>query len=183
MGLFSKKRLSLDEILEGIKTLSEEEKAQAIAAMQEKAPAPAEEVENVKEEPAESENVESKEVESAEESEAVEETETVEENASTEKVDQPETQTEEAETTLSETESATDEMANDNRDEIIHQLTDKVNEMSEQLKGLLELKSLMEEYTGKQAESFGYKGNVLGAKKDYKDMSTEELKAHVIKGI
>lgn len=183
MGLFSKKKISLEEILEGIKTLSEEEKAQALAAMQEKKPALTEEVEDVKEETAEGENVEGKEVEEAKEGEAVEETETVEEAAATEEVEQPEAQMEEAETTLAETESATDEMANDNRDEIIHQLTDKVNEISEQIKGLLELKSLMEEYTGKQAESFGYKGNVLGAKKDYKDMSAEELKAHVIKGI
>jgi hypothetical protein len=74
-------------------------------------------------------------------------------------------------------------MANDNRDAIIHQLSDRVNELSEQIKGLLDLKTLMEEYTTKQADNFGYKGNVLGAKKDYKDMSIDELKAHSIKGL
>jgi hypothetical protein len=41
----------------------------------------------------------------------------------------------------------------------------------------------MEEYTKKQADNFGYKGGLLGAKKDYKDMSTEELKARQMKGI
>ena len=84
---------------------------------------------------------------------------------------------------LDETESARDEMAEDNRDEIIHGLTDKVNELEEQVKSLLELKSLMEEYTKKQADNFGYKGNLLGARKDLKDMSADELKARQMKGI
>lgn len=192
MGLFGKKKLSLDEILEGINNLSEEEKAKALAAMHGNAEPKKEEVEEQVEdagvETTEGEEVEGEQVES----EAAEEVEEVEEPAETaveptpeegEVEEAAEPQTEEADVTLAEGESATDEMANDNRDAIIHQLTDKVNELSEQIKGLLELKTLMEEYTGKQAESFGYKGNVLGAKKDYKDMSTEELKAHVMKGI
>lgn len=186
MALFGKKKLSLEEILEGIKNLSDEEKAKALSAMQgEDKAEPTEEVEGTVEETAEGENVEGEQVEETEEVEGVEETteESVETTESTEEVETPAEPTEDADATFAEGESATDEMANDNRDEIIHQLTDKVNELSEQMKGLLELKSLMEEYTSKQAEGFGYKGNVLGAKKDYKDMSTEELKAHAMKGI
>ena len=189
MGLFGKKKLSLDEILEGINNLSEEEKAKALAAMQGNAEPKNEEVEE-RVEDAEVETTEGEEVEGEQvESEAAEEVEEPTETAVEPTPEEGEVeeaadpQTEEADVTLAEGESATDEMANDNRDAIIHQLTDKVNELSEQIKGLLELKTLMEEYTGKQAESFGYKGNVLGAKKDFKDMSTEELKAHAIKGI
>lgn len=182
MALFGKKKLSLNEILEGINNLSEEEKAKAIAAMQgESKPEETEVVEDTEVEATEGEE----QSEQVEESETVEPTEdSVEPTPSEEAVEESvEPKTEEADVTLPEGESATEEMANDNRDAIIHQLADKVNELSEQIQGLLELKMLMEEYTGKQAESFGYKGNVLGAKKDYKDMSTEELKAHVMKGI
>lgn len=189
MALFGKKKLSLEEILEGINNLSEEEKAKALAAIQGKNKPEQEEVERVEDtevETTEGEEVEGEQVEQTEEVEEVEEPteDTVEATPNGEQVEEPtEPQTKEADVTLPEGESATDEMANDNRDAIIHQLTDKVNELSEQIKGLLELKTLMEEYTGKQAESFGYKGNVLGAKKDFKDMSTEELKAHAMKGI
>lgn len=188
MVLFGKKKLTLDEILEGIKDLSEEDKAKALAAMQgEEKAAPTEmetqaestEGEEVKEEKAEAtaepENVEEPAMES--------ETEEVAEPMEAEAQPTEEVAEESADVVLPEGESATDEMAEDNRDQIIHQLSDKVNELSEQIQGLLELKTLMEEYTGKQAESFGYKGNVLGAKKDFKDMSTDELKAHAIKGI
>ena len=188
MALFGKKKLSLEEILEGIKALSDEEKAKVVASAQGEA----------KPDPVETEApVEDAGVEDANGEEVVEETATEEvaEEPATEPVTEEATETEtpaktvgetteeSADVVLPESESATDEMAEDNRDQIIHQLSDKVNELSEQIKGLLELKTLMEEYTGKQAENFGYKGNVLGAKKDYKDMSTDELKAHAIKGI
>ena len=184
MALFGKKKLSLEEILEGIKALSDEEKAKVVASAQGEA----------KPNPVETEApVEDAGVKDANGEEVVEETATEEEaeEPATEPVTEEATETEPVEETteesadvvLPESESATDEMAEDNRDQIIHQLSDKVNELSEQIQGLLELKTLMEEYTGKQAESFGYKGKVLGAKKDYKDMSTDELKAHAIKGI
>ena len=82
-----------------------------------------------------------------------------------------------------EKESARDEMAEENRDKVIHELTDKVNEIEKSLKELLSLRDAMEEFTKKQAESFGYKGDILGVKKDVKDMSLEELKARQAKGI
>ena len=190
MALFGKKKLTLDEILEGIKTLSDEEKSKALASLQgEQNPEAETDVENAVENN-EGEEVKDEVVEEQVDEPTEEVTEepvakpAVEPGEDAEGVKEPtDPQPEQADATLEQGESATDEMANDNRDEIIHQLTDKVNELSEQIKGLLELKSLMEEYTGKQAENFGYKGNILGAKKDYKDMTTEELKAHAIKGI
>ena len=188
MALFGKKKLTLDEILEGIKSLSEEDKAKALAAMQGEEKAAPTEMEP-QAEPTEGEEVKEEKAEETEEPEKVEEpateseTEEVAEPTEVEAQPTEEVVEEGADVVLPEGESATDEMAEDNRDQIIHRLSDKVNELSEQIQGLLELKTLMEEYTGKQAESFGYKGKVLGAKKDYKDMSTEELKAHAIKGI
>ena len=180
MALFGKKKLSLEEILEGIKTLSDEEKAKALAAMQggDNTEEAKEEVET-EVEPTEGEEVTEEKVEEEVKEQPV--AEPTEEPATEEPTEEVTEET--ADVVLPEGESATDEMAEDNRDQIIHQLSDKVNELSEQIKGLLDLKALMEEYTGKQAESFGYKGKVLGAKKDYQDMSTEELKAHAIKGI
>ena len=177
MGLFSKKKLSLEEILEGINSLTDEEKAKALEAIQ----GTGEENENVQEE-VKGEAVENENAEEVEETlEEDVQGETVEQEMQTEEPAQQEEES--ADATLPESESASDELANDNRDEIIHQLVDKVNGLSEQIKGLLDLKELMEEYTSKQAYNFGVKGNVLGAKKDYKDMSADELKAHVMKGI
>lgn len=179
MALFGKKKLTLDEIIEGINGLSEEEKAKALEAMQGKTETSENDVEPTKSEVEQTE--ESGEVEDAVE-ETAEQTEGAE-DTQTEAAPETEVSEETAETNFNEGESATDKMANDNRDEIIHRLIEQVNTLSEQVKSLLELKTLMEDYTSKQADNFGYKGNVLGAKKDYKDMSTEELKAHAMKGI
>lgn len=174
MALFGKKTMSLDEILKAIKSLSEEEQKELFAKMQ----GNTEETKDVEE-------VEETEQATDEaQGEATEETET--ETTEEETQDIPEETGEESagvEGAMPEEESARDEMAEDNSGQIIQQLTDRVNELSEQVKGLLELKEVMEEYTKKQAESFGYKGDLLGVKKDVKDMSTEELKARQMKGI
>lgn len=185
MSLFGKKAMSLDEILKAINALSDEDKAKLVAEMQgnkAEEEKPVEEVEEVAKATEEETQDEVPE-------EATEEVTETEENAEQPVEDTP-TEEVEGEATeavvedgLPEGESARDEMANDNRDEIIHELTDKVNALSEQIQSLLELKGLMEEYTQKQADSFGYKGNVLGSKKDYHDMSVEELKARQTKGI
>lgn len=178
MALFGKKKRSIDELIEDIAELSEDEKSKLLAMLNGENQA---EEQPVEEEPVEevSEEVEQEELVEETPKEEVQ-SEPVEQEGKEEPVQQEE---ENAEEVLPESESATDEMANDNRDEIIHQLVDKVNGLSEQIKGLLDLKELMEEYTSKQADNFGFKGNVLGAKKDYKDMSADELKAHVMKGI
>lgn len=187
MALFKK---TVDDIVKYISKLSEEERAE----LEEKLNAPTED--RAVEEVEEVEETETADVETEDKGEEVTEGagEEVGDETATEEVTEeiPEGQEEVGEVTeetpdddvaLDETESARDEMAEDNRDEIIHGLTDKVNELEEQVKSLLELKSLMEEYTQKQADSFGYKGNLLGARKDFKDMSAAELKARQMKGI
>lgn len=187
MALFKK---TVDDIVKYISKLSEEEKAE----LEEKLKSPAPEENAVKE----VEETETADVKTEDKSEEITESEgegeEVGDETDTEEVTEeiPEGQEEVGEVTeetyddavaLDETESARDEMAENNRDKIIHGLTDKVNELEEQVKSLLELKSLMEEYTQKQADSFGYKGNLLGARKDFKDMSADELKARQMKGI
>lgn len=72
--------------------------------------------------------------------------------------------------------------ANDNRDEIIKQVTDRVGALEQAVKGLLELKDKMEDYTRKQEESFGLKGRAAGGKKDMADMSADELKSAILSG-
>ena len=68
----------------------------------------------------------------------------------------------------------------DNRDEVLESLADRVNSLEEALKGLEDLRAQMEEYTAKQAETFGYKGRVHGGEKDIQDMSADELKDHIL---
>ena len=97
----------------------------------------------------------------------------------TEETDAPVEETESAEEVI----DAVDKVAEDNKDAIIQTLTDRVTALENGLKELDELKALMQEYTSKQAEQFGYKGSLLGAKKDVKDMSVEELKSRQMKGI
>ena len=189
MALFGKKKFTLEELLKGVQDLSTDEQAQFLDALK----GMNEPKEGVKEESKE-ESFEEEKVE--EPKETVEGVEEVDDNQETESVDAEE-KPEQGEEVIEETEveqtegsenfpeeeSARDEMAEDNRDEIIHSLTDKVNAIEEELNELRELKRLMEEYTKKQADQFGYKGNLLGAKKDYSEMSTEELKARQMKGI
>ena len=187
MALFKK---TVDDILKYISKLSEEEKAELEEKL--KSPVPEEnaveeveettdtdvKTENSGEEVAESEGKVAEEVETEMQEEATEEP-----TEQQEKVGEVAEEPVQDNATLDETESARDEMAEDNRDEIIHGLADKVNALEEEVKGLRELKSLMEEYTKKQADNFGYKGNLLGTRKDLKDMSADELKARQMKGI
>ena len=165
MGLF-KKKLSLEEIIEGIKGLSEEEQAK----LKEEMTAPTEEtVEETKEEVAveevENDNV-AEEVEETTEEVTEEPTEAV---AETEAVEETTEQTEEVAT------ETPNEVETDNTGEIIEQLTNRLAEVEAQLSELNALKEKMEEFTKKQAEQFGYEGKIPGAKKDYKDMSASEL--------
>lgn len=185
MALFKK---TVDDIVKYISKLSEEEKAE----LEEKLKTPAPE-ENAVEEVEETTDTDVETEDNGEEVTESEGEEVGEETVADEVTEEtPEGQEEVVEVTeetpddtvaLDETESARDEMAEDNRDEIIHGLADKVNALEEEVKGLRELKSLMEEYTKKQADNFGYKGNLLGARKDLKDMSADELKARQMKGI
>lgn len=72
--------------------------------------------------------------------------------------------------------------AADNRDDIIAQLTDRVASLEQALKEFGELKEKMEDYTRKQAESFGLKGQAVGGNKDFADMTADELKSAILSG-
>lgn len=75
-----------------------------------------------------------------------------------------------------------DPVAEDNKDEVIKGLTDRVNALEEALKQFDELKARMEEFTAKQAESFGYKGQIPSAKKSMNEMSAADLKTAILSG-
>ena len=176
MGLFNKK-LSLEEILKSIEALSEEEKAELIAKMQEGETT--EEAETVEETSTEETN---------EGEEVVEETEEVTE-APAEEVPTEEAPTEEvveetpAEAPVEETVDATptepeqglNQVEENNQADVMQQFTDRLSALEEKLASFEELKARMEEYTQKQADKLGYKGSIPSGKKDYKDMSADEL--------
>ena len=174
MALFNKK-LSLDEILKAIEGLSEEEKAKVKAKMDEGAPV---------EETPEVENVEEQADNTAEgESELPKEPG---EEVGEAPVEAPgEEQPTEQPTPEGEIPQQTEELdgvEQDNKDEVISGLVDRVQALEEKLAELDELKGLMEQFTKKQADSFGYKGAVPGAKKDIHDKSASELKEKMLNG-
>ena len=167
MALF-KKKLSLEEIIEGIKSLSEEEQAKLKQEMTGGATEETTEETNVEETAVE--EVETNDNEVAEEVE--ETTENVEEvtEEATEPVEEVEESTEQEEVS-----NEPNETEGENKNEIIEQLTNRVADLEAKLGEFEELKEQMLAYTKKQAEQFGYEGKIPGAKKDYKDMSASEL--------
>ena len=177
MALFNKK-LSLDEILKAIEGLSEEDKAKVKAKMDEGAPVEeTPEVENVEEQADNTAEGESEQPEQVGE-------EVEEQGALVEEVPGEEQPTEQP-TPEGEMPPETEELdgvEQDNKDEVISGLVDRVQALEEKLAELNELKGLMEQFTKKQADSFGYKGAVPGAKKDIHDMSASELKEKMLNG-
>ena len=194
------KKLTLEEILQAIEGLSEEEKAQVVekaqGAQQEK------QTDEIPEEVPEEKQVEEKteDVEMEEEKKEIPEKsldpvpETPEEKPTEDTIPPQLTPEKEAEKQIPEepTKEAvtpTNDVEKDNQAEMVKALTDRVTALEEANKTLSsaleefkELKALMEEYTNKQADSFGYKGQIPGAKKDIKDMSADELKSHILQG-
>ena len=160
MALF-KKKLSLEEIIEGIKGLSEEEQAK----LKQEMTATEETEEEVAVEEVKNDNV-AEEVEETTEEVAEEPTEAV---AETEAVEETTEQTEEVAT------ETPNEVETDNTGEIIEQLTNRLAEVEAQLSDLNALKEKMEEFTRKQADKFGYTGGIPSSKKDYGEMSASEL--------
>lgn len=77
---------------------------------------------------------------------------------------------------------APDAQTQDNVAEILEGLGARMQAVEQALKELNELKKLMQEYTAAQADKIGYKGTVPGAKKDYKEMSADELKKEILTG-
>lgn len=71
----------------------------------------------------------------------------------------------------------------DNLNEIIKSLTDRISALEESSKDFGALKEKMDEYTRKQAESFGLSGKVIGgSSKNMEDMSASELKDAILSG-
>lgn len=200
------KKLTLEEILQAIEGLSEEEKAQVVekaqGAQQEKQTdeIPEEkQVEEKTEEPSVVPTEKTEDVEMEEEKKEIPEEsldpvpETPEEKPTEDTIPQPTTEKEAEkqipEEPTKEAVTPTNDVEKDNQAEMVKALTDRVTALEEANKTLStaleefkELKALMEEYTNKQADSFGYKGQIPGAKKDIKDMSADELKSHILQG-
>ena len=173
MGLFNKK-LSLEEILKAIEGLSEEEKAQVKAKMEENVPTEEEpKVDNVEEQVDSTEEV-------TEEPKEVGIEEPVEEPSIEEPTEpsiepQPE----------GEIQPKTEELngvEQENKEDAMSALVERITALEEKLAQFDELKGLMEQFTKKQADSFGYKGAVPGAKKDIHEMSASELKQKMLNG-
>lgn len=71
----------------------------------------------------------------------------------------------------------------DNRNEIIKSLSDRISALEESFKDFGSLKEKMDEYACKQAESFGLPGKVIGgSSKNMEDMSASELKNAILSG-
>jgi hypothetical protein len=162
MGFFNRK-LSLEDILEAIEGLSEDEKAQVKAKMEELGETP-EEPKEMPEEP-QVDNMEEK----GEGVEEMEQPEGVEETPSEVPENVPET-------------DQLDGVEQDNKEDVLHGLGDRIQALEEKLAEFDELKALMEDFTKKQADSFGYKGAIPGVKKDIHDMSASELKQKMLNG-
>lgn len=75
-----------------------------------------------------------------------------------------------------------DATATDNKDEIIEGLTARIVELEKSVKEIEELKALMQDYTAKQADKFGYKGEVKGGAKPLQEYTATELKESILKG-
>lgn len=170
MGLF-KKKLSIEEILESINELSEEEKAELKSKME-----GGEEVEEVKAEEVKEEadnEIEATEVAEENGEETTEEV-VAEETAETEAVEEVQPQVE------GEMPNAVEQ---DNKEEIITQLTERVVALEKTLAEFTELKEKMEEFTKMQADKFGYQGDIPSAKKGYGEMSADELRKELSSSI
>lgn len=71
----------------------------------------------------------------------------------------------------------------DNRNEVVERLTDRVSALEEALKEFSALKEKMDEYVGRQEKSFGMSGKVVGgSSKNMEDMSASELKDAILRG-
>ncbi len=198
MGLFSKK-ITLDDIMKALPELSDEERA----ALHEKTgdlykAEDEREIDKIEEEKADSdtkadEKAEEVKEESEEigkdvdeiEEEAAEDGDPEAEEAEAEKEDDEDKGAEPYELEKDKTEVVEpplDESEKDNSAEVIKALTERIGSLETNIQELMGLKQQMEEYVGKQKDAFGYKSDVRGDKKDYADMSADELKAQILHG-
>lgn len=179
MGLFSKK-ITFDEILKGIESLTDEEKAKLLVKINGEETPEAE----APEDPAVPEAPEAEETPE----EGVETPETApegEEETATEPVPEVEEGLEQpAEETPAEEPEAEpmNESEQDNTAEMLKSFGDRLTALETTIGELNALKASMEEYVNKQKESFGYRSNGgAGSHKDFQDMSAAELKQHILK--
>ena len=181
MSLF-KRKITLEEILEGIAALSPEEKSKVQEKLTGEDPAEETAPEAAPSEASEPEQID--EASTIEEPPAPEEapTETAEESsesASTEAAEPEITESTDSEATVVPEENKQEK---ENYAVIIKELTDRVNAFEAQLSALNELKARMDEYVSKQRESFGYKSNIQGESDDIDNMSADELKSKILNG-
>ena len=169
MALFGKKKLSLDEVLELVNTLTPEEKAQVKAKMEDLDKAEDErEIDKIEEKKSNDNEIKDEKGEEVnEESEEI--GKDVDEVEETIKEESPEVEEKE------EDQEDLGEVEEENKEEILSTLTNRVTELENQVKELLEIKAKMDEFTTKQREKFGYKGSLPNSRKDYRDMSSAEL--------
>lgn len=188
MSLFNKK-LSLDDILKGIDELSDEEKAKVKAKMEDVDKAEDErEIDKIEED--KGENAELKDEKADEVKEESEEIgkdvdEVKSEVADGEDVAQTEEKADETvdkensdkleEYKMTEETEELNGVEEENKEDAMSGLADRVSELEAKIEELIALKDKMEEYTRKQADKFGYKGGLPRSKKDYGDMTADEL--------
>lgn len=185
MALFGRKKLTLDEILQGISELSDEDKAKVKDKMEDLYKAEDErEIDKIEEEKADDkEDKDEKAEEKQEESEEV--GKDVDEVENEVKDDEAALPTEQAkETTPKDVPADTmqDKKAEENAETSLSALMERITSLEEKFSEFSELKSLMEEFTAKQGEQLGYKGSIPGAKKDISEMSASELKRGILSG-
>lgn len=189
MALFHKKP-TIDEIVQTIRTMSEEDRAALEAALNgdteeetpETATGTAAEAET--ETAAEEVNEEAETGSEAEEAGGAEEAEDAADTSISDDTDtEADTADEEAESDAEGPEAddtAQDTEADEHAGEIIESLTRRVNELEEKVSSITALKDRLDEYEQKLCDRFGFRpsGNT-GKDKSIYDMSADELSAHI----
>lgn len=178
MALFGKKKRTLDEILEDVKGLTPEEVKELHEKTSDLYKAEDErEIDKIEEEKADSDAAkDEKSEEVSEESEAI--GKDVDEIKDEVKADEAAEPTPEADEPVAEPEA--DPVKKNNVEEMVKTLTDRVTALEGTISELSALKEKMDEYVNKEKDSFGYKSEGGGARKNYDDMSADELKNHLL---
>lgn len=184
MALFKKKR-TLDEILEDVKNLSPEEAKELHAKMQDLYKAEDErEIDKIEEEKADTDEVKDEKADEVnEESEEIgKDVDEVKDEVATDEAAEVPTEEEPEVADTHEIPENDPEIpsTDDNTAELIKTLTDRVNGLEQLVSELHELKEKMDEYVSKQKETFGYRSTGSDTRKNYDDMSADELKHHLL---
>ena len=167
------KKTTAEDVLKMFETLSDDEKKKVMDAVK---PTTEEQIEKAETDIAEKGEDSQTEKDRIDESVGEQEKEDGNEDSQTAKdrVDESEG--------MEKAEETKDLNADENRDKIIKALEDRVSALENGIKALSELKSKMEEYAEKQADTFGYKGKDEAGGKNMDDMTAEELKKHILSG-